>query len=327
MPAPWVIPVPADFVLSRDVCSYGYFLLEPNHWDPHTRTLSRTLELPAGPAKLSITQPTPPSASGRPRSPRGRPLAVVADRPVTARERPVAAALLGRMLRLDEDAAHVRAFHALDPRWKARGQGRLFRSPSFFEDVIKTVTSCNVAWPSTVSMNRRLCALLGPASPSGGRAFPSAAALAQTRPQTLRARCGVGYRDQRIVQLARLFVEGAIDPAFFENPDLPDDLLRERLLELPGIGPYAANNILQLLGRYAHIPFDTESLRHARTVLGMKGADRALLKRLARHYAPFGPHKFRAYWFELWSFYEAKRGPADRWVKEVVGSSFTAAQF
>ena len=26
------------------------------------------------------------------------------------------------------------------------------------------------------------------------------------------------------------------------------------------------------------------------------------------HYEPFGEHKFRSYWFEIWAYYEAKRG-------------------
>ena len=33
------------------------------------------------------------------------------------------------------------------------------------------------------------------------------------------------------------------------------------------------------------------------------------MKRLHKHYDPFSEHKFRAYWFELWAFYESKRGP------------------
>jgi 3-methyladenine DNA glycosylase/8-oxoguanine DNA glycosylase len=230
------------------------------------------------------------------------------------------------MLRLDEDHRHAAQFHKADPRWKARGYARLFRSPSFFEDLIKTVTSCNVAWPNTVNMNRRLCEVLGEASPSGFRAFPTAKKLARTRPQTLRARCRVGYRDARLVELARLCASGRIDPAFFENPATPDAAVRAALLELPGIGPYAAHNLMQLLGRYAHLPLDTESVRHGRTVLGFSGSSRAVMRRVEAHFAPFGPQRFRSYWFEIWAYYESKRGPAHTWAKHLVGSSFTASQ-
>lgn len=232
-----------------------------------------------------------------------------------------------RMLRLNEDAATIRAFHRVDPRWKKSGRGRLFRSPTFFEDVIKTITSCNVTWPGTVGMNRKLCAVYGAKSASGLRAFPSAAVLAKARANSLRARCGVGYRDARIVEAARRFVRNVGHIAMTEAEGLlGDETVRERLLNLPGVGPYAASNILQLIGRYAHLPLDTESVRHGRTVLGFKGTSRAVMKRVERHFAPFGEHRFRAYWFEMWAFYEAKRGPAHTWERERVGSSFTASQ-
>src|SRR5207244_2019680 len=91
---------------------------------------------------------------------------------------------LRRMLRLDEDDAHVRDFHKIDPRWKRTGRARLFRSPTLFEDVLKTVTSCNITWPGTVAMNRRLCEVVGRETPGGLLTFPLPGALARTRPQT-----------------------------------------------------------------------------------------------------------------------------------------------
>jgi hypothetical protein len=82
---------------------------------------------------------------------------------------------------------------------------------------------------------------------------------------------------------------------------------------------------MQLLGRYERLPIDTETFRHAKTVLGMDGTDAALAKRVEAHYAPFGRHKFRRYWFELWEFYEAKRGPAWTWDPDTTGKTFTAS--
>lgn len=319
------IAAPEDFVLARDCCSYGYFLLHPNHWDPRTRVLSRVLLLEDGPARIRIAQEGDDGAAAW-RALRGRGLVAGVERTLSRREREEARGQIARMLRLDEDAAHVREFHRLDPRWKRSGRGRLFRSPTMFEDVIKTVTSCNVQWPSTVTMNRRLCEVVGE-----GGAFPSAGRLARTRPQTLRARCRTGYRDARIVELGRLFSPrgrraAEMDPAWFEDPGTSDEDVRRALLALPGIGPYAAANIMQLLGRYAHLPLDTESVRHGRTVLGLEGTDTQVMRRVGAHFEGFGPHKFRSYWFELWSFYEAKRGRADTWDRETTGATFTASQ-
>ncbi len=321
------IGVPDDFSLPRDACSYGYFLLEPNHWDPASATLRRVLSLSDGPVRVIIAQPGATIDGHDGPDVHGRPLRIRTDRPLDAARRREARAQIARMLRLDEDAAHIRAFHRLDPRWKRTGRGRLFRSPTFFEDLVKTVTSCNVAWPSTVAMNRKLCAVLGQRAPSGDHAFPTPARLARTRPATLRARCSVGYRDARLVELARMVHRGIIDVARLEDPAIPDEAVRQEMLSWPGIGPYAAANLMQLLGRYAHLPLDTESVRHGRSVLGFEGSATAVMRRVRDHFEPFGPHRFRAYWFELWAFYERKRGPSPTWEKARVGSSFTASQF
>jgi 3-methyladenine DNA glycosylase/8-oxoguanine DNA glycosylase len=308
MPSSMTLTTPPDYRLSRDVCSYGYFLLAPNHWDVKRRVLVRPLDLPGGIATLTIGQ----------NPGRGSPVRAVADRALSRPDRAAAERMIARMLRLDD--TQVGAFHKIDPRWKRSGRGRLFRSPTFFEDLIKTVTSCNVAWPSTIRMNERLCAVFN-------RAFPRATQIARKRPATLRARCGVGYRDARIVELAKMVASGAIDAEWFEDPATSDDAVHEALLDLPGIGPYAAANIMQLLGRYARLPVDTETVRHAKTVLGMTGSARQIERAVHAHYEPFGAHKFRSYWFEVWAWYEEKRGKAWTWDRETTGKTFTAAQF
>lgn len=291
------IPAPTDYVLRRDLCSYGYFLLAPNHWDPRHEVFTRALDLADGPATLKITQ------AGR-----GTPLRAVADRALSRFEQNQARRQITRMLRMDEPEEVIAEFHRTDPRFKPSGRGRLMRSPTFFEDVIKTVTSCNIQWPGTIAMNRRLCDVAG-----RDGAFPLPARLARSRPATLRARCRVGYRDSRLIELARLFSCGKIDIAWFEDPATGDDQLLKALLALPGIGPYAAANLMQLLGRYHRLPLDTEGLRHGRTILGYTGSDVQVMKALHDHYAPFGRHAFRSYWFELWTFYEQRRGPAWTW--------------
>lgn len=325
MPSRLKIAVPEDFVLARDCCSYGYFLLHPNHWDPRTRVFSRVLMLADGPATVRIVQDGDDGVAPW-KSLRGRGLLANLDRALSRPERAEVARQITRMLRLDEPASSVAEFHRLDPRWKRSGRGRLFRSPTMFEDVIKTVTSCNVQWPSTITMNRRLCEVVG-----DGGGFPSPARIARTRVQTLRARCRTGYRDARIVELGRLFSPRGrrppeLDPAWFEDPGTSDDDVRRALLALPGIGPYAAANIMQLLGRYAHLPLDSESVRHGRAVLGLDGTDAAVMKRVGAHFEGFGAHKFRSYWFELWEFYEARRGRSDTWDRETTGTTFTASQ-
>ena len=175
MASSFTIKTPDDYVLARDACSYGYFLLAPAYWDPHERAYWRVLSLDDGPVAVKITQtassatsPTgkrgssPTSAGTLDLSPAGRPLRIKSDRHLSRAERSQAERQISRMLRLDESAALIADFHKRDPRFNPKsgtlqaGRGRLMRSPTFFEDVIKTVTSCNVAWTSTIIMNARM---------------------------------------------------------------------------------------------------------------------------------------------------------------------------
>lgn len=290
------IRAPGDYVLRRDVCSYGYFRLAPDRWDAATQTLGTVLDLEDGPAQVRIVEHE-----------RGA-LTASFDRALTRLEQRSARARIGRMLRLDETEEDIARFHQVDPRWKASGRGRLFRSPTLFQDVVRTVTSCNVTWPSTVNMNRRLCEVLGRSG-----AFPRAVRLARARPGTLRGRCRVGYRDRRLIELAQLFVCGGIDEDWLQAPETPDEDVYRFLLTLPGIGPYAAGNIMQLLGRYSRLAVDSELLRHGREVLGLAGEDAAVVRQLQAHYERFGAQKFRSYWLERWTQYETKAGPAHLW--------------
>jgi 3-methyladenine DNA glycosylase/8-oxoguanine DNA glycosylase len=310
------IAPPADFSLPRDVCSYGYFVLMPNYWDVSRQTLSRVLEFDVKPSACVIDQ----AGEGN-----GGVICARFDRKLDRAEQGQAKAQIGRMLCLDHSAADLRAFHRVDPRWKKSGKGRLFRSPTLFEDVIKTVTSCNVTWPSTVNMNRRLCEVCGRKSVSGAYSFPSAKKLARTRLGTLRGRCRVGYRDQRIIDLARLFVSGHIDEEWLTDSSASDDEVFKFLISLPGIGPYAGGNIMQLLGRYSRLAVDTETIRHGKSVLAMSGTDAQITKALHQHYNRFGEHKFRSYWFEIWQHYESKAGPSHLWERDLVSKAFTAA--
>ena len=254
------IAVPADFDLARDACSYGYFLLEPYGWHPDSSSFSATLALEDGSAHVVLRQ-----------SRVGMHLAGSCDRSLSRKEVSQARSMIARILRLDESADDIAEFHAVDDRWRFSGRGRLMRSATLFEDIAKTVTSCNVQWPGTIDMNAALCARVGSQSPSGQFAFPTPEQLARKKPSWLRSRCRVGYRDQRLVDLAKLFHKGEIDATWLEDPATSDDEVRRFLLDLPGIGPYAAHNIMQLMGRYGFLPLDTESVRHGKQVLRFEG--------------------------------------------------------
>lgn len=308
------IAVPADFWLPTAFCSYGYFLLAPNAWQPESLALERVFNaaeygLPPEQAVARIDQPAGQGGS----------LRVVCDRSISRQFAHALRRAATRMLRIDKD---LRQWRRLHPAAARRGFGRMSRSPTLFEDMVKTITNCNVGWPSTVRMNRLLVERVG------GGAFPTTDQVAAMTPSRLQKRCGVGYRAKRIVGLARRFRSGELEPAWFESPERSPEELREALLSLDGFGPYATANVMQLLGHEDELPIDTESYRLYCKATGTprprdaKQLDAAIYER----YAPYRPYRFLAYWFELWRDYEAQRGDAWRWDPARVGSSFTVSQ-
>ena len=72
-------------------------------------------------------------------------------------------------------------------------------------------------------------------------AFPSAERLGRTSERELRE-CALGYRAKNLLATARLVASGEADLEGWGQ--LPDDELRARLCELPGVGAKVANCVM-----------------------------------------------------------------------------------
>ncbi|MCX5661948.1 MAG: hypothetical protein NTW19_19895 [Planctomycetota bacterium] len=306
------IPVPRNFDFGRAVCSYGFFMLAPTRWNPKTQTLHRPLHGEDG--RIFQTRTTHPAGRDY--------IDVAVDPAPSAADRALLRAQIARMLRLDEDPANFERWAELHPKAAAIGFGRLFRSPTIFEDIVKTMTACNVTWTSTMRMNRLLVEHVG------GGAFPTPVQVAATRIDALKRRCKVGYRSKRIVLLAREVVAGRLDLARFENSALTTDALIKQLCEIHGVGPFAAANLCQLLGRYDRVAIDSETYRHFREELGIPTPEvpTKLHPQIDAHFARWAPFQFLAYWFDLWQSSERRVGDARQWDTEAHNGNFLVAK-
>ncbi len=139
------------------------------------------------------------------------------------------------------------------------GRGRILRSATVFEDVVKTILTTNTAWSGTKRMVQALVEQYGAPLPSdpARKAFPTPQRLANSDVQTLREQTKLGYRAPYILELAQRQVSGELDLEALKSGDLPTPDLRKYLLALKGVGDYAAANLLMLLGRYDYIPVDS----------------------------------------------------------------------
>ena len=189
------------------------------------------------------------------------------------------------MLRLDADLSAFYAVAATDAEltWAATGAGRLLRSPTVFEDVVKTICTTNCAWSATVRMTTALVDHLGPEAPDGRRAFPTPAAMAAAGEAFYRDVVRAGYRGAYLRSLAESVVEGRLDLEALDDPELSDDEVAERLLALPGCGPYATAHMMMLLGRYSRLVLDSWTRPTYARLRGRKAADRTIERRFRRY--------------------------------------------
>jgi N-glycosylase/DNA lyase len=208
--------------------------------------------------------------------------------------------ILRTMLRLDDDLSPFYALAATDDdlSWAAAGAGRMLRSATLFEDVVKTICTTNCAWGGTVRMTTALVSELGPKAPGGGRAFPSPAVMAETDESFYRDVARAGYRGPYLRSLAGSVAEGTTVLDELEDPELPDDEVAARLLALPGVGPYAAAHVMTTaLGRYSRLILDSWTRP---TYMRLAGAKRKLAdKTIERRFKRYGPYAGLAFWLYL----------------------------
>jgi 3-methyladenine DNA glycosylase/8-oxoguanine DNA glycosylase len=182
-----------------------------------------------------------------------------------------------------------------------KAYGRVLRSPTFFEDVLKTILTTNTLWAATKRMNLNLIDTYGETEPaSGKKAFPTPAAIAASNPELLKEKVRVGYRAPSIHELAVHVASGELDIEAYKNSSLPTLELRAELMKIKGVGPYAAANLLMILGRGDFIPVDSWALK----LVSHEWYDGALTTpaQVEAHFEKWGQFKGLAYWFWDWSY-------------------------
>jgi len=261
--------------LWRTLSSHGVADLPPNSIDEKTRSLTTTLALPRGQARTIRIGP------GRP----GFALVETESVQVHAREAAVLTETARQMLRLDADLSpfYERARDDPDLDWACEGAGRMLRSPTVFEDVVKTICTTNCAWSATVRMVTALVSELGPEAPAGRRAFPTAQAMAEADVAFYKDVVRAGYRGPYLRSLARDVADASLDLEELNDPELHDDEVAERLLALPGCGPYATAHMMMLLGRYSRLILDSWTRPKYARLSGRKASDRTIERRFRRH--------------------------------------------
>jgi 3-methyladenine DNA glycosylase/8-oxoguanine DNA glycosylase len=213
------------------------------------------------------------------------------------------------ILRLDDDLSGLYAAVADNERlaWVAhRRAGRLLRSPTVWEDLVKTICTTNCSWALTkIMVNNLVEKVSEPPASAGGqslknnsrKSFPTPQQFATRDEQFYRAEIKAGYRAPYFIELAGKVSSGELDPESWLHSDLPTPELKKEMKKIKGVGDYAAENLLKLVGRYDGLALDSW-LRSQFFKNHNKGRACKDIK-IERHYKKYGEWRGLVIWCDM----------------------------
>lgn len=280
------LSTPANFNFRTAVSGHGWYDLRPFAFDEANATLSYVIGDAVRPAfaiEIRETDGVLNIATGGP-----------PDSDASLLE------TVSHILRFDDDLAEFYFLTSEQKRlsWVAElSAGRLLRSATVWEDLVKTICTTNCSWSLTKIMIGNLVDKLGAATADGRRAFPTAEAMASRDEAFYRDEVRSGYRAPYFVELATLVTEGEIDPESWLASELPTPELKKEMKRVKGVGDYAAENLLKLVGRYDGLALDSwlRSQFYKKHNGGEVCDDRAI----ADFYEAFGRWRGLAIWCDM----------------------------
>ncbi len=272
------ISTPRDFSFKRTAISHGWCELLPFEIDRDKWILRRVLDLKRDkPVTLEI-------------SARNRQLRISTSRRISQKATKQVISDVRHMLRL---VARENEF-----AWVAsQGAGRMLRSPTVFEDLVKMICTTNCSWALTEKMVTGLVQNLGRESNDGRRTFPTPEAMALMPLKFYTNEVRAGYRAPYFKELADRVASGNLNvEQWLHSPLATAELIRE-MRGVKGVGPYAAENLLKLLGRYDGLALDSWTRAKFFTVRnnGRKASD----KKIARYYSRFNEWRGLVLWCDV----------------------------
>ncbi len=277
------IRVPEGFDFWLTARGSGWSVLAPFSIDEEDRTFSRVMRLESGGViRATIWQEKSGDLYVR----------VESQEELDEADLKEVEGVIGTCLMLDVDLS---PFYSLledyqEFSWVAEiGAGRSVRCPTVFEDVVKTICTTNASWALTKGMTRRLCEKLGVSFTGDLYAFPTPRQLAASSEEFLREEVKSGYRSPYLFELARRMVDGELDVEAWKKSPLDSVSLKKEVLKIKGVGDFAADNILKLLGRYDFLALDSWMRRRFSEIHG-EGREVPDAE-IDEHYATFGEWK------------------------------------
>ena len=281
------IPTPDGFDFKHTLFSHGWYGLLPFELSG-SDTLIRVLDLSDGaPVSVKIKDD-------------GDALSVSVPGRLSKSARACIERDVRHIFRLDDllDLFYERITDDPDFGWIARdGAGRLLRSPTVYEDLVKSICTTNCSWSLTTKMVTELVGNLGRETADGRRAFPTPEAMASQPASFYRDVVRAGYRSEYLKELADRVATGEMDVESWLTSELPTSELKREMKRVKGVGDYAAENLLKLVGRYDVLALDSWVRgKFARMRNRGRTCDD---KKIARFYSRFKEWRGLALWCDM----------------------------
>ena len=282
------IPTPRNFSFRRTVASHGWYQLLPFALDTDKWELTRVIDPGTKPpATIFMT-----ACKNHVR--------VSTSRPLNKTEAAIALRDARHILRLDDDLENFYLATAGDPEFAwigEQGAGRMLRSPTVFEDLVKMICTTNCSWALTLKMVTGLVKNLGRETDDGRQSFPTPEAMASMPAKFFVDDVRAGYRAPYLKELAERVASGELNVEEWLTTDLPTADLVKRIKGVKGAGDYAAENLLKLLGRYDGLALD--SWTRARFFQIRNNGRKAKDTKIARYYSRFKEWRGLALWCDV----------------------------
>ena len=282
------IKTPKNFNFHRTVLSHGWCALLPFELDKQKWKLIRVLD-------RDQRKPVTVEIISRRNSLRVATARTVSDRAVANIIRDVR-----HMFRLDDNLQLFYEAMSADTEFawiSEQGAGRLLRSPTVYEDLVKMICTTNCSWALTEKMVTALVNELGTKSDDGRKSFPTAEVMAEQSVDFYRGTIRAGYRATYLKELAQRVASGELDVEGWLKLYLPHDPFMKELKRVKGVGDYAAENLLKLIGRYDGLALDSWTRAQFATLRnsGRVASD----KKILRYYSRFNSWRGLALWCDM----------------------------
>lgn len=282
------LPTPKNFNFKRTIISHGWYGLLPFTLNSEKWELTRVIDVgPKPPVTITL--------SGRKSHVR-----VTVSRALNQGETAKVLRDTRHILRLDDDLQPFYLAMGADPEFSwigVQGAGRMLRSPTVFEDLVKMICTTNCSWALTQKMVTGLVENLGRETGDGRRSFPDAAAMAEMPLKFFVDEVRSGYRAPYLKELARRVASGELNVEEWLTSPVPTAELIKQIKGVKGVGDYAAENLLKLLGRYDGLALD--SWTRAKFFQVRNNGRKATDKKIARYYSRFNEWRGLALWCDM----------------------------